>query len=64
MNKSEFNNYSFLEIENEILRGKVKRLTRELEEAKWQVEKDNQEISRLNKVIKEYENNREKLQPK
>jgi hypothetical protein len=51
MNKSEFNSFSLLEIENEELRGKVKSQEKEIESLKF----------KLNKILQENEDRRKSL---
>jgi len=51
MNKSEFNSFSLLEIENEELRSKVKSQEKEIESLKF----------KLNKILQENEDRRKSL---
>lgn len=54
MNRTEFNSFSFLEMENEILRARIIMKDKEIECYKDQ-------IAVLNKIIKRYENSTEDL---
>lgn len=54
MNRTEFNSFSFLEMENEILRARIIMKDKEIECYKAQIEV-------LNKIVNRYENSTEDL---